>query len=133
MIVSQPILKRVVRPCPVRPTLFINVESGGIIHENGAYLRFDEPIDLAAILTAVIEGAWKNEKPRIIYLVGGWDAASTPTGEWFEAPEGWMRLSYRRSPLIADYKHVETDAKLRVMMSAQWFGRCTSAVVKVLV
>ena len=122
--VENPVLKRVARPWPMRPAVFVNCEQG-MIHENGKVARFTSVASLGDVFTLATGDAWGSELPQVIYIVGGWNAASTPPTEWFTAPDGWQRSTYHRDPLIAIYKG--QGRKITVYMTAQWFGECASA------
>jgi hypothetical protein len=127
---ARPALKRRARPWPLRPAAFVQAERG-LIHENGTVVRWDgdERAPLDFILDLATGDEWGQDRPQVIYLVGGWNAASTPATEWFAAPEGWQRTTYHRDPMIAIYKGqgANQGRKVTVYMTAQWFGTCASA------
>jgi hypothetical protein len=126
--VNGPVLKRVARPWPIRYAVFVNLDRG-LIHENGAMIAWDERAGLKFMLDLVVGGMWGKELPEVVYIVGGWNAASTPATEWFAAPEGWQRSTYHRDPLIAIYKGQGENQgrKITFYTTAQWFGECASA------
>ncbi len=122
-------LKRRARPWPARHAAFVSVDHG-MIHENGGCIRWDTPdAPLELILTFVDASddvpGW-NEPIQVIYLVGGWNAASLPRTEWFAAPSDWRRTVYHRDPLIAVYKRAD-GRKITIYSTAQWFGSCDNA------
>src|SRR5579871_3872082 len=102
-VAAKPVLKRVMRPWPVRPAAFVSL-AHGLIHENGTVLRWEGEETLEFVLDLATIEQWGEDRCQVIYLVGGWNAASTPPTEWFTAPEGWQRSTYYRNPLIAVYK-----------------------------
>lgn len=122
------VLKRRVRPWPARVVSFVDVQSLQFIHENGRVLQCHGTLDLGKLLQVMIWDKW-DDQPQVCYIVGGWDAASTPATEWFTEVEGWERVSYHRDPFIASYKSISTGKKVVLYMTAQWFGRATSADV----
>ena len=122
------VLKRRVRPWPSRTVSFVDLASLQFIHENGRVLQCHGTLDLGKLLQVMTWEKW-DDQPRVCYIVGGWDAASTPVTEWFAEVEGWERTSYHRDPFIASYKSVSTGKKVTLYMTSQWFGRATSADV----
>jgi hypothetical protein len=122
------VLRRRARPWPQRHAAFVSL-AHGFIHENGTVVRWRERASLSLILEIVAGDEWGDQAPTVVYLVGGWDAASTPATEWFTAPEGWRRTTYNRDPLIAIYKPLEgrQGHKVTLYATAQWFGTCGSA------
>jgi len=123
---KQSVLKRVARPWPARAACFVSL-THGLIHENGTVVRWEseEPATLGFVLDMATCDEWGDDRAQVVYIVGGWDAASTPATEWFAAPEGWQRATYHRDPLIAVYKR--DGRKVTTYTTAQWFGKCTSA------
>jgi hypothetical protein len=128
------ILKRQARPWPTRYAAFVSL-AHGMLHENGMAYRWDEGSsgDLQAPLDFLLDLAtgddWNGQPCQVLYIVGGWNAASMPATEWFIAPEGWTRTTYHRDPLIAIYKRQADGRKLTLYSTAQWFGECESAGV----
>jgi hypothetical protein len=149
-----PILKRIARPWPHRHALFVKLDRGAI-HENGEVIPWHpttqgERMGLTYILDMANDPGWiedgktfdgrdsgkerKDERPSVVYIVGGWDAASMPPHEWFQVPGGWQfweRTVYHRDPLIAVYRYVENGPdhgrKITIYSTAQWFGECDNA------
>jgi hypothetical protein len=124
MLATNDVLKRRVRDWPARPVIFCDL-ARGMIHENGTPIRWDEPAELELVLDLATVDAWEKERPSTLYLLGGWNAETTPPAKWFDAPEGWTRLSLNRYPLIAQYKGPDGH-KLTIYGTAQWFGQCAS-------
>lgn len=123
--VAMPVMKRRARPWPARHVLFVKLDQG-MIHENGTVVRWDDPASLEMVLDLGASDTWGEQTPQVIYIVGGWNAASMPATEWFAAPEGWQRSTYHRDPLIAIYRH-ESGRKVALYTTAQWFGACDNA------
>lgn len=118
------ILKRRVRPWPVRTVAFVDLQSGMFIHEAGRHLQCRIPVTLAKLLQVVAWEKWEA-KPRIVYIVGGWNVGATPKKEWFhDVPGEWELTSYHHDPLSVDYRHVVSGQRVRCHMTAQWFGQC---------
>lgn len=119
---ATPILKRRVRAYTPRTVAFVDCTrsqwayEGGPVHtiravEQGQYVPLGDVLRLA------------SDKAESVYIVGGWNAASTPVSAWFQAPDGWERVTYHRSPLIASYKR-QDGRRVTLYSSAQWFGEC---------
>lgn len=63
---------------------------------------------------------------QIIYLVGGWDAASTPRRDWFQAPVAageWSITAYMDDHATS-VNYQRGAIKISFRMSSIWFGRC---------
>ncbi len=120
---QTPVLKRRYRSMPERKAAFVDVQRGIFLYEDGlTKFEYDTALSLASILDLIAEGAWDRRGPEIIYIIGCWNAASTPAREWFEASTGWERTSYHRNPIIALYRNGSKHVTL--YGSAQWFGQC---------
>jgi len=117
-------LKRVERAAPAWPAAFVDIEAGTLLHEDGASSCTRETLDLARLLRAVAAPGWKERRPRNVYLIGGWNAASTPPPSWFLAPAGWVCTSMVRAPLLAKYKRLADNARVTLYGSGQWWGAC---------
>lgn len=101
--------------------MFADIRRGVLVHENGTPLDAGEPLTLELLLDLATCEAWGSEIPTTIYLVGGWNAETTPEAAWFAAAGGWTRVSLNRYPLIAQYKR--GDGRKMVMYgTSQWFG-----------
>src|SRR5947209_12866622 len=125
---TEPTLKHTARPWPPRPAAFVDLKSGALLHENGKMLNAAGGLDLHKILNAIRWDGWQeSERPRIVYVVGGWNAASTPAPVWCEAPGRWERTSFNRDPFIASYKR--DDLRVTIYCTAQWFGACSDVVL----
>src|SRR5260370_461999 len=119
-----PVLKRRVRPWAARPVAFVNLKTREWALEEGGILQTIRAVDPGQTvpLTDILPIALG--KAQAVYVVGGWNAESTPAPEWFIAPDGWERVTYHRSPLIAIYKRVEDGQRVTIYSTAQWFGDC---------
>lgn len=122
------ILKRVARPYTNRPVAFVDLEAGALLHEDGQASVSKSELDLARLLKAILAPGWRDRRPGIVYLVGGWVpyTQTVPATSWFEAvPAGWRLESYNRDPLLAKYRH-ETGVRVHLYMTAPWFGGCAN-------
>lgn len=106
-----------------RKVAFADVQAGILLHENGTCIDAGEPFSLSLLLDFASSPSWENDRPDVVYVVGCYNAASTPPSEWFESPAGWERVSYHRNPLIATFKGVV--GSVRLYGSSQWFGQVT--------
>jgi len=114
------VLKRTVRPWPQRPACFVKL-SDGMILETGEVKRWSGLAELETLL-----GLAQEYQVEVMYVVGGWSAESSPSTEWFQAPENWERVSYNRNPFVAVYKKSD-GLRVTIHCTAQWFGSCDNA------
>jgi hypothetical protein len=120
--VEAAVLKRRYRMMPGRAAAFVDVRAGTFLHEDGTAIEYRSPVGLVEILDLLDGTTWGENCPETVYIVGCFNAASTPKIEWFAAPLGWERSSYHRNPLIAVYKR--DRQRVHIYGSAQWFGEC---------
>ena len=116
---GQPILKNRYRTMPARRVAFIAVRAGIVLQPDGERLDLGQSLTMKDVLEVV-----EAEDLDVVYIVGCWNAASTPRTEWFVAPETWERATYHRNPLVASYRKKIGGRKVSVYGSAQWFGQC---------
>jgi hypothetical protein len=126
---GEAVLRRRYRSMPERKVAFVDVERGIFLHERGDKMEFDESFTLVDVIDLALDPGWESERPEVVYLIGCWNAASTPRTEWFEAPKKYERVSYHRNPLIASYAlwkdaGIDKGRKVAVYGTAQWFGEC---------
>src|SRR6266536_79093 len=122
--VQSAVLKHRARPWPPRRVAFVDVVSGVFLHENGSRAQIDGAVSVEGVLEVAAAAGWGSEVPQIVYIVGCWNAASTPETQWFASLGQWQRTTYHRGPLIVVYKHRETGRKLTFYGTSQWFGDC---------
>ena len=123
---EEVVLKRRYRSMAPRHSAFVDVKNGVFLHEDGTRVDYGSPVDLSDVLELAAAGEWE-QPPTMIYIVGGWNAASTPRTQWFDAPPCWDRGAYHRNPLIAIYK--SQSRQITIYGSAQWFGQCSDIVL----
>src|SRR5713226_8253657 len=109
---QTPILKRRYRNMQARPVAFVDLKSRLIAFEEGPIRPFYRDVGRVLPLDGVLRVVAGSHGVEVVYVVGGWNAESSPVTEWFAAPLGWERLTYHRNPFIAVYKQTDGGGKL---------------------
>ena len=91
--------------------------------------------DVASDLLAFVASLSAAERPRVVYITGGDEAATTPAPEWFTEPvlAGWNLRRWHndtdRRTGVYDAGDLSSGVTIDLRMAAPWFGAATDASV----